>query len=165
LKQLSINEIVEMLDHMDMRQAKNILSRISNTKQREKIVQRLKGDVKEKMDFFLRFHPKATVSLINFNYLFLDGELTIKEASEIIGEHYEETARYPEVLVHKNGTLIGEVSLSVIVREVKTNTLNKCVRPVQTMSYQSEVNEIIDMVVTTNSKKLSFWIMTQAFLG
>ncbi|MCA9360761.1 magnesium transporter [Candidatus Nomurabacteria bacterium] len=154
LKQLSIHEIVEMLDHMDMQQAQHILARITNAKRRDKVVQRLKGDVKEKIDYFLRFHPKATLSLINFNYLFLDGNITIKRASEIIGEHYEETAHYPEVLVHNNGELIGEVSLSVIVRERNTVLLKKCVTPVQTMTYQSEVNEIIDNIVSTNSKKI-----------
>ena len=154
LKQLTTNEIVDMLDHMDMQQVQHILARITNVKRREKIVQRLKGDVKDKIEYFLRFHPKATLSLINFNYLFLDSEMVIKKAAEIIGEHYEETAHYPEVLVHENGTLIGEVPLSVVVRERNTTMLKKCVKPVQTVTYQAEVNEIIDTITSTNSKKI-----------
>lgn len=154
IKQLKNHEIVDMLDHMDMQQAQHILARVSDSKRREKIVKRLKGDVKEKMDYFLRFHPKATLSLINFNYLFLNGDLTIKQASEVIGEHYDETAHYPEVLVHKGGELIGEVPLSTIVKERNNNTLKKCVQDVQTMTYQSEINDMIDIVVTTDSKKI-----------
>ncbi len=154
LKQLATHEIVDMLDHLDMQQAQRIIARISSGKRRDKIVQRLKGDVKEKIEYFLRFHPKATLSLINFNYLFLDSNLTIKQAAEIIGEHYEETARYPEVLVHKNGELLGEVQLSSVVRERSTSKLAKFAKPVQTMTYQSEVNEIIDNLVSTNSKKM-----------
>lgn len=154
LKQLKIHEIVDMLDHMDMQQAERALTRIQNTKRREKIVERLKGDIKEKMDYFLRFHPKATLSLINFNYLFLDGSLTIKQAAELIGEHYEETARYPEVLVHQNGALIGEVPLSSIVRERNSSMLKKHVESVQTITYQAEVNEVVETLVTTNSKKV-----------
>lgn len=154
LKQLRIPEIVDVLDHMDMQQAERMLTHIQNTKRREKVVRRLKGDVKDKMEFFLRFHPKATLSLINFNYLFLDGALTIKEAAEVISEHYDETARYPEVLVHQNGQLIGEVPLSTIVRERNTSVLKKHVQPVQTITYQAEVNEIVEILVTTNSKKV-----------
>ncbi len=107
LKQLKIGEIVEMLDHMDMQHARLILTRIQDSKKREIIIQRLKSEVREKIDYFLRFHPKATLALVNFNYLFLDSTLTIKEAAELISEHYEETARYPEVLVHVNGELVG----------------------------------------------------------
>lgn len=154
LKELRVNEIVNMLDHMDMQQAERILTRIKDGKRREKIVQRLKGEIKEKMDFFLRFHPKASFALINFNYLFLSGAMTIKEAAEIISEHYEETARYPEVLVHQNGKLIGEVPLSAIVKERNTSTLKKHALPVQTITYQAEVKEIVDTLVSTNSKKI-----------
>jgi len=154
LKQLRINEIVDLLDHMDMQLAEKVLTRIGNPKLREKILRRLKGEVKEKLEYFLRFHPKATLSLINFNYLFLDGSLTIKKAAELISEHYEDTARYPEVLVHDNGALIGEVPLSSIVKERNTSTLKKFVQPVQTITYQAEINEVIELLVTTNSKKV-----------
>jgi magnesium transporter len=154
LKQLRVTEIVDMLDHMDMGQVERALTRIQNTKLREKIIQRLKGDVKDKLEYFLRFHPNATLSLINFNYLFLDGELTIKEAAELISEHYDETARYPEVLVHDHGRLVGEIPLSTIVRERNTNVLKKHVQSIQTITYQAEVNQIVELLVTTNSKKI-----------
>ncbi|MCA9358111.1 magnesium transporter [Candidatus Kaiserbacteria bacterium] len=155
LKQLRIHEIVDMLDHMDMQHAQRVLTRISNEKLREKIVQRLKGDVKEKVEYFLRFHPKATLSLINFNYLFLDGALTIKEAADIVSDHYEETARYPEVLIHdETGALIGELPLSAIVKERNTSLLKKHTQPVQTITYQAEVHEVVEILVTTNSKKV-----------
>ena len=154
LKELRIHEIVDLLDHLDMQQAERVLTHIQDAKRREKIVQRLKGDIKEKMEYFLRFHPKATLSLINFNYLFLSGALSIKAAAELIGQHYEETARYPEVLVHDNGRLIGEVPLSSIVRERNTSLLKKHVQPVQTITYQAEVHSIVETLVSTDSKKL-----------
>lgn len=154
LKQLKIGEIVEMLDHMDMQHARLILTRIQDSKKREIIIQRLKSEVREKIDYFLRFHPKATLALVNFNYLFLDSTLTIKEAAELISEHYEETARYPEVLVHVNGELVGEVPLSTIVRERNTSILKKHVVGVQTITYQSEVQQVVETLVSTNSKKV-----------
>jgi magnesium transporter len=154
LKQLRVPEIVDLLDHMDMQQVECVLTRIQNAKLREKIVRRLKGEVKEKLEYFLRFHPNATLSLINFNYLFLDGTLTIKEAAELISEHYDETARYPEVLVHDQGQLIGEVPLSSIVRERNSSILKKHVQPVQIITYQAEVSEVVETLVTTNSKKV-----------
>ncbi|MCA9359143.1 magnesium transporter [Candidatus Kaiserbacteria bacterium] len=154
LKHLKIHEIVDMLDNMDMQFAKQIISRISDTKRREKIVNRLKGDIKEKMDYFLRFHPKATLSLINFNYLFLSSSLTIGKAAEIISRHYDETGRYPEVLIHENGKLIGEVALTAMVKERNNSTLRKHVSGIPTITYQAEINEVVDALVTENSKKI-----------
>lgn len=154
LKQLRIHEIVDMLDHMDMQQAERILTRISNGKYREKIVQRLKGDVKEKMEYFLRFHPKATLSLINFNYLFLAHSLTIGKAADIIDEHYRETARFPEVLVHQDGKLIGEVPISALVKERNNTTLKRHIQTVKTITYQSDINDIIETLVSSNCKKV-----------
>ncbi|MCA9354842.1 MAG: magnesium transporter [Candidatus Kaiserbacteria bacterium] len=154
LKQLRNYEVVDLLDQMDMQLAERMLTRIPNAKRREKIVERLKGDIKEKMEYFLRFHPKATLSLINFNYLFLDGSLTVGKAAEIIGDHYDETARYPEVLVHDNGTLLGEVPLSSVVRERNSTLLRKLALPVQTITYQSDINQVIETLVTTDSKKV-----------
>jgi magnesium transporter len=154
LKQLKSHEIVDILDHMDMQQAQRVLARVSNATRREKIVKRLKGDVKEKMEYFLRFHPKATLSLINFNYLFLAGDTNIGKAAEIIDEHYQETGKYPEVLVHEKGELQGEVALSSLVRERNTTTISKFVQPITTITYQSEVKDVIDLLTSTNSRKV-----------
>lgn len=154
LKQLKNLEIVEMLDHMDMQLAEHILTRIPNAKRREKIVQRLKGDVKEKVEYFLRFHPKATLSLINFNYLFLSSDITIGKAADIIDEHYQETGRFPEVLVHQDGNLIGEIPIASMVKEKNSSTLKKHVQPVKTISYQSDITSIIETLVGSNSKKV-----------
>lgn len=154
LKQLKTHEIVDMLDHLDMQQARHILTRLPNEKTREKVLARLKGDVKEKVEYFLRFHPKATLALINFNYLFLDADLTVGEAADVIDDHYRETARFPEVLVHENGELLGEVTLASMVRERNSVKLRKRVQTVETISYQSDINTIIETLVSSDCKKV-----------
>ena len=154
LRQLKTDELVDMLDHLDMQQAERIIKRIPSQKRREKIVARLKGEIKEKIDFFLRFHPSATLALVNFNYIFLDASTTVRDAADIIDEHYEETGKYPEVLVHQFGGLLGEVPLASLVRERNTSTLRKHVKFIDSIAYQAEINNIIDMLVATEKKKI-----------
>jgi magnesium transporter len=154
LKQLHTHEILDMLDHMDMQQVEHILARVTSVKKRENIIQRLKGDVKEKMEYFLRFHPKATLELINFNYLFLPGDLTIIKAADIIDEHYRETTRFPEILVHEDGLLIGEVPLSSLVKERNGSTLKKYVKSVKTITYQSDITNIVETLISSDCKKV-----------
>ncbi|MFT7644878.1 MAG: magnesium transporter [Candidatus Paceibacteria bacterium] len=165
LKQLKTHEILNMLDHMDMQQVEHILARVSNVKKREKIVQRLKGEVKEKIEYFLRFHPKATLELINFNYLFLPGDLTIIKAADIIDEHYRETARFPEILVHQDGLLIGEVVLSSLVKERNGSTLKKYVKPVKTITYQSDITSTVETLISSDCKKVIILDQDTSVLG
>lgn len=154
LRQLTLNEIVEILDNMDMLQVEHVLSRVVNVKYREKIIKKLKAEIREKIDVFLRFHPQATLALINFNYLFLPDTLTIGEAANIIDEHYEETGKYPEILIHEKGQLLGEVPFAALVRERNTTQLKKFVQPIATISYQADITKIISVISSTNSKKI-----------
>jgi Mg/Co/Ni transporter MgtE len=99
LRELTDREVIDILDHMDLQAAQQLVTRIKDAKRREKIVAALKADIKDKMEFFLRFHPKATFSLVHFNYVFVPSSTTIGAASDIIEAHYEETGKFPEILV------------------------------------------------------------------
>ena len=154
VNKLKTVEIVDLLDHMDLQQAEHVLAKIPDIKKRERIVQRLKGEVKEKMEFFLRFHPKASLALITFNYIFVAETKTVGFVADMVDEHYDETGKYPEILVHSEGELVGEVPLSAMVRARNTTTLKKLVRPIETITYQAEVNEIISTLTDSTARKL-----------
>ncbi len=165
LRQLSTEEIVNMLDSMDMWQVEHVLSRVVSVKRRQEIVYRLKSEIKDKVDYFLKFHPQATLSLINFNYLFLPAQYTIGEAADIIDEHYEETGKYPEILIHEKGRLLGEVPFAALVREKNSFTLKRFVLPLATISYSAEVSEIVKLTTGSRSKKVVMLDHDESVLG
>jgi magnesium transporter len=154
LSEFRLGEIVDMLDHMDPRQAEKVLSRIKDNKKRLRIVKRIKTEVRDKIEYFLRFHPKATTSLISFNYVLLPDKATIGEAADAIEEHYHDTGKFPEVLVYSKGDLKGEVPMSTLVRHRNNLTLKKFVIQVQTVTYRAEVAEIIDTLTSSERKKV-----------
>jgi magnesium transporter len=154
LKQLKTIEIVDLLDHMDLQQAERALAKIPDPKKRERIVDRLRGEVKDKMEYFLRFHPQASLALITFNYIFVAENKTIGFAADLVDEHYEETGKYPEILVHRDGILVGEAPLAQMVRARNTLTLKKIIRPIGTIAYQSEVSEIVSALTDSVARKL-----------
>lgn len=154
LSELTIDEIVTLVDHMDLLTAQKVLGRIKDTRRRHKIIHRLKTELKEKVDYFLRFHPKATLSLVHFNYVLLAADSTITTAGDAIDAHYKETGKFPEVLVHTAGELIGEVPLATLVRERNSLTLSACVTPVSTIPFHSEVQTIIEVLRTSKRKKI-----------
>jgi len=165
LSKLKMNEVVDIVDHMDPRLAENTLFRIKDEEYRIRIIKKLKGDVREKIEYFLRFHPKASLALISFNYVLLSVKSTIGEAASAIEEHFEDTGKFPEVLVHDKGELIGEVAMSKLVRERNTALLKKFVQPVQTVTYQAEVANIVEILTLSQRKKVIVLDHDNSILG
>lgn len=155
LRRLRIGEIVDVLDQLDMTQAERMLTRVSDPKRRARIVARLKSEIKEKLEYFLRFHPQATMSLISVNYLFMADIATVGTVAAAIDEHYNGTGKYPEILVHHDGELVGEVPLSVLVRERSTAQLKRFIVPLTTVTYQAEVSEVIGVLTTAKVRKVA----------
>ncbi|MFN3188425.1 MAG: magnesium transporter [Candidatus Paceibacteria bacterium] len=154
LRKLQITEIINVLDHMDLRIAKRVVEQIKDEKFRTRITVRLKTEIKEKVEYFLRFHPKATMSLVHFNYLLIPQEITIGEVADGIEEHHRETGKFPEVLVHSRGELIGEIPLSTLVRERNNSKVKNFVEPVATVLYTADVKEIVDTFARIEKKEV-----------
>ena len=165
LSKLRIGEIVDIVDHMDLRQAETVLTRIKDEKRRQNIIKRVKTDIKDKIDYFLRFHPKATMSLVSVNYVQLTTRTTVAEAADAIDNHYQDTGKFPEVLVQENGELLGEVPMSVLVKQRNGSTLKRFVQEVQTITYQAEVVEIIELLTTSKRKKIVVLDNDKSVLG
>ena len=154
LSELTIKEVVDLIDHLDLRMAEKVIMRMSDVKRRAKIIKRLKTEVSDKIEYFLRFHPKATASLIHFNYVIVPNTATLGELGEVIDEHYQELGKFPEILVQSNGTLVGEILLTTLVKERSNAVIEKFIKPVQTISYLAEVSEIVNTFSDSEHKKI-----------
>ena len=154
LKELSTHEIVQLLDHFDLIRAENILARVPDQKKREKLSLKLKVELKEKAEYFLRFHPEAELSLLNFNYILLSSDSTIADATEAIDYHYREVRRLPEILVHENGICVGEIEPSVLMRESNRKKLSDFVTEVPSVSYQDDLSHIVNTFARTKHGKV-----------
>lgn len=153
IKELSVNEAVQVLDHLDLLTAENIVKRIKDIKRRDRITTRLKQDIRDKIELFVQFHPKATEALVHLNYLLVATDTTISEVGNAIDEHHYETGRFPEVLVQERGQLLGYVPMSILVKERNTTQVGKFVKSVLTLSYQSEPMEVLEALSSETHQK------------
>jgi len=165
LADLKDGEIVDMVDHLDPRRAEKVLTRIKDEGRRKHIIKKLKSEAKDKIEYFLRFHPKATTALINFNYVLLSSRATVGDAAEAAEEHFEDTGRFPELLLHERGRLIGEVPLSVLVRQRNSALIRRFVQPVETITYRAEVPEIVNKLINSQKKKVMVLDYDESVLG
>lgn len=162
---LTEDELVNLLDQMDMTEAEHSLSLIQDHDRREKILVRVREELKEKAEHFLRFHPKATLSLLNFNYLILASDTTIGKAADAIEEHHREVGKLPELLVHENGTLIGEVPFPALVRGSNSKLIRQVTTPVPTIPYTAEIQNIVDVLNATKHSKLVVLDADESVIG
>lgn len=165
LPKLKIHEIADMVDHMDPRQAENILARITDPKRRLRIIKKIKSEAREKIEYFLRFHPKATTALMSFNYVVLPSYETIGGAATAIEEHFDNTGKFPEILIQENGNVIGELSLSSLVRERNNSLLKRFLKPIKTVTYQADIAEIIEVFSLSQHKKVIVLDHDESVLG
>ncbi len=165
LTELKEGEIADLLDHMDPRQAENLVARITDEKRRLRIIKKIKTAAREKIEYFLRFHPKATTTLINFNYVLLPITATVGEAADAIDEHYQDTGTFPEILIHNTGELVGEVPMSVLVRQRNSVVLKRFVQSVPSISYTAEVVEVLNLFTISQKKKVVVLDHDESVLG
>ena len=154
LDAVSFNDAVDLLDHLDPRRVHHILSKMKDKKRRDRLLGRIKADQYEKIDYFLRFHPQATVSLIHLNYVYLPDTTTIGDTAVVIEDHLRNTGKIPVILINHDGELIGEVPLNTLVRERNTAKLKNYVRPVKLVPYNAERQDVLSLFMASPHAKV-----------
>ena len=165
LKQLSLDETVELLDHLDLRRTHQILAGMKNDARRAKIIKRLKSDRYSKIEYFLQFHPRATIGLFNINYVLLPDNTSVGETANVIEDHLHNNGKIPEVLVSKNGEVVGDVSLGTLVRERNTSKISSFVRPIQSVVYNSARQDVVSLFTSHPHKKVAILDIDGSVLG
>jgi len=154
LEELTFAEAVDLLDHLDPQRAQHILSQLPSAARRRKIISRLKNDTYEKVDHFLQFHPRTSLSLIHLNYVYLPDAITIGETAEVIERHLIDTGKVPVVLVSQNGALSGEVPLATLVRERNSSRLKNHQRDVLSVTYNEDHQKVLSLFLDNPHKKI-----------
>ncbi|MDP3995373.1 MAG: magnesium transporter [bacterium] len=165
LKELSVTEAVSLLDHLDVRRAHHILGRLHPDRKRERIVKRLKNDLHAKIEQFTQFHPRANASLVHLNYVLLSENTTIGETAAVIKDYTNATGKIPEVFVSREGEMIGEAPLDILVRERNTAKLKQYARGVKTILYTASKNDITNLATSRMHAKTAVLDTDKSVLG
>lgn len=154
LDDLSFNEAVELLDHLDPRRVHHVLSRMKDKKRRERLVGRIRSDRFEKIEYFLQFHPQASISLLHTNYVYLPEDASVGEAAAVIEDHLHNTGKIPVVLVSRGGELVGEATFGILVRSRSISKLRNHLEPVKAIQYNARPEEAMSLFVSSPHEKI-----------
>jgi len=151
---LTFNEVLDILDHLDPLRVHQVLFKMKDQKRKMRFLARLKSDSFEKTEYFLQFHPEASLTLFHLNYLYLSENTTVGDTANVIENHLRTTGKVPAILVSKGGKLSGEVSLSTLVRERNSYKLKNYVSPVTSVPYNLERDKVMELFVSHPHEKV-----------
>lgn len=154
LKELNFTDALELLDHMDPQKVHQVLAKMRDVKRRERLVSRLKSDRFKKTEYFLQFHPQASLSLFHLNYIYVPETTTVGETASLIENHLRNTGKVPVLLVSRQGNLVGEVQLSTLVRERNTSKIKNFVTPVKAIAFSAPSTEAMSLFISFPHKKV-----------
>jgi len=144
LNKLSDQEIIKFLRYLDPSQAVSLLRVLDKKKRREKIIQLLKGEIKQKVEFLLKFNPQTAAGFMNLNYIEVESDLTIGETVKIVREYEKKTKRFPEILVVKSGYLMGELEAQSLFSDPQKK-IEGYIKKTPSVLFNKEEKEVLDL--------------------
>lgn len=143
MDRLDDKKLTELVDYLDPDETINLLQNI-NDRRRKKIIKQLSKDIKEKVEFLLKFNPKTAAGIMSLDYIEVDKNLTFEEISKIILKHEKKTGKFPCILVVEDGFLIGELLGHVLALHKGKEKINKYIKKVPHIKYDRDENEVIE---------------------
>ena len=141
---LNIREIIDLMRYLDPGEA-TILLRSAKDRYRKKIIEKLNSDIKEKVEFLLRFNPKTAAGLMNLNYIEIEKNESFEKVFKIVKKYEKETSKFPEILVVKDGFLLGELEGYSLFFHKKREKIDKYIRKVPSIKYDKNEKEVVNL--------------------
>lgn len=142
LKKLKDDEIVELLRYIDPDDVTDLLQNLSK-KRRDKVLKKLEEDIKEKVEFLLRFDPQTAAGMMSLDYVLIEKNKTLKDVSKVVKTHERHTGKFPTILITEKGKLIGELPGHVMALYSPKEKVSKHVRKIPTIKYNKKEKEVI----------------------
>lgn len=164
LKEMSDEEILTMINPLAPDKTTQILRRLPD-KRSETITQQLNDHIKEKVEFLLKFNPRAAAGLMNLNYIIVQKSAKMSAILDELSNFEMETGTFPAILVIEDGKLLGELPGSILALHRTNDIEDKYIRRVPAIRYDSEVSKVINSFVKHPHNKVVVLDQDESVLG
>ena len=142
LDRLDDDKLLNLLHYLSPDEITDLLQTI-NPRRKRKILKRLSKDMREKVDFLLKFDPRTAAGMMNLDYIEVEKNMTFERLSKIIKKHEQRTGKFPRILVVENGLLIGELPAYILALRKRRERIGPYIKKVPTIRYDADENEVI----------------------
>ena len=164
IKELDDNEIVDLLRYLDSEESVDLLRGI-NQESKKKIIEELDSDIREKVEFLLKFSPKVAADLVNLNYIEVEKDLLFGDVAVIVEKYEKKTKKFPEILVVNNGILLGELEGHLLFFQKKEENIENYIRKVPTIRYDKDEKDIINLFRKNSKNQVVVLDKDKSILG
>lgn len=161
---LSDDEVLNLLNHLDPDKATDILQLLDASRSK-RITLRLNENVKEKVEFLLKFNPKAAAGLMNLNYIIVEKSTKLDKVIEELTEYEKKNSIFPTILVIEEGKLLGELPGSTLALHRTNDILDRHIRKIPSLRFDSEVTKVVNSFVKNPHNKVAVMDQDDSILG
>lgn len=142
IDKLGNEELVELVDYLDPDETTDLLRNV-DVKRSKKILKKLGKEIREKVEFLLKFNPKTAAGMMSLDYVEVNRDITFEQLAEIIQKHEKRTGRFPAILAVEDGFLAGELPAYVLAVAKRKERISKYITKVLSVKYNKDENEVI----------------------
>jgi magnesium transporter len=164
LSKLTDDEMLNLLNPLAPDKSTDILQLLDTTRSK-RITERLNENVKEKVEFLLKFNPKAAAGLMNLNYIIIQKNMKLDKVIEELTEYEKKTSMFPSILVVEEGKLLGELPGSTLALHRTNDIEDKHIRRIPSLRFDSEVSKVINSFVRNPHNKVVVMDNDDSILG
>lgn len=158
------DEIIALLNPLDPDRATQLIRQLPQ-KRGTRITNELSAQLKEKVEFLLRFHPQTAAGMMNTDYLIATPDMKFGELAGIIERHEAKTGRFPTTLCVSGKKLIGELPGHILALKPASTKVGDNCRKIASMQYNADERSVVSKFVSHPHDKVVVLDDDKSILG
>jgi len=166
LPQLTDDELITLLNYPDPDKVTDILQLIDE-RRAENILEKLSSSIKEKVEFLLRFNPKAAAGLMNLDYVVAGPDESIHKILESVINHEKRNSKFPTILIVADGKLLGELPGHVLITHPtgKLEKISSLIKKLPSLAYDTDEHKVVNSFIKHPHDKVVVLDKDDSILG
>lgn len=165
LNSLHTHELIPILNSVDPDQATALMRQLPEMRAR-RLTHQLSEQLREKVEFLLRFHPKTAAGMMDVDYILVTPEQTFGNVAKLIEKHDLETGRPPLVLVMNDASkLLGELPAYVLALKPATTKVGNNIRRLPVLIYNADERAVVTTFIRHPHRKVVVLDEDKSVLG
>lgn len=165
LDNMNYKQIIDVLHYLSPDEVTDLVYYLPKHK-KSKILNMLSDEIREKVEYLLRFDPRTAAGLMSLNYVQVDINSSFGDIAKILRKHEKRTGKIPEVLViNKKENLIGEIPPYALALHKGKEKIKKYVKRVPTLAWNADKYKVLRTFRKYKHNKVAVLDENKAIIG
>ncbi len=138
------NDLIKVLIILDPDQITDLLHLLDSAR-RQRILDMLQKELKDKVSYLLRFSPKSAAGIMSLNYSTIELGSSISKAQVLIRKHQSLTGKLPVLLVTENNKLVGEFDITTLANQSVETISKDNIRRIYRINYDASKDDVLHL--------------------